>query len=123
MARIFLTIVGAAYLFLAVWCAIIPEKTSKAVGFTLEPGAGQSEYLTVYGGLQLAIGLAFLWPLYRPAEIALPLFLCLLIHGCLVAFRSLSFLLYNGIPSTTMTLAATEWTIFVGAAILYCKGR
>ena len=123
MARIFLAIVGAAYLVLAVWCAIMPDKTSKSVGLTLQAGAGQSEFLTVYGGLQLALGLAFLWPLYRPADIAFPLVLCLLIHGCLVGFRTLGFLLYSGIPSTTMLLAATEWIIFVAAAILYWKEK
>ncbi len=121
MARIFLAIVGAAYLVLAGWCALMPDKTSRAVGFSLQTGSGQSEFLTVYGGLQLAIGLAFLWPLLRPSDVAFPLFLCLLIHGCLVAFRTLSFMLYNGIPTTTFALAATEWIIFIGAAALSWK--
>lgn len=84
-------------------------------------GAGQSEFLTVYGGLELALGIAFLWPLYRPAEVTLPLLLCLLIHGCLVAFRTAGFVLYSGIPPTTFALAATEWIIFIGAAILYWR--
>ncbi len=51
MERIFLAIVGAAYILLAGWCSLMPDKTSKAVGFTLQPGSGQSEFLTVYGGL------------------------------------------------------------------------
>ena len=123
MARVFLAVVGVAYLILAAWCVILPDTTSKSVGFTLQPGSGQSEFLTVYGGLQVAIGLAFLWPLYRPSDITLPLFLCLLIHGCLVIFRTLSFGLYGGVPATTIALAATEWTIFIGAAILSWKGR
>lgn len=123
MARIFLAIVAAAYLVLAAWCAILPETTSNSVGFTLQPGAGQSEFLTVYGGLQLAIGLAFLWPLYRPSEIRLPLFLCLLIHGCLVICRTVSFGLYSGVPATTIVLAATEWMIFIAAAILSWRTR
>ena len=123
MARIFLAIVGAAYILLAGWCSLIPDKTSKAVGFTLQPGSGQSEFLTVYGGLELALGIAFLWPLYRPAETAFPLFLCLLIHGCLVAFRTAGFVLYTGIPTATYGLAATEWIIFIGAAILFCMKR
>ena len=123
MARFFLAIVGAAYLVLAAWCAIRPDMTSKSVGFTLQAGAGQSEFLTVYGGLQLAIGLAFIWPLYRPSEIRLPLFLCLLIHGCLVAFRTLSFGLYSGVPATTIVLAVTEWIIFIGAATLGRRSR
>lgn len=123
MARVFLAIVGAAYLVLAAWCAILPDTTSASVGFALQPGAGQSEFLTVYGGLQVAIGLAFLWPIYRPSDISLPLLLCLLIHGCLVAFRTLSFGLYSGVPATTMVLAATEWIIFIGAAILWSRSR
>jgi hypothetical protein len=123
MARVFLAIVGAAYLVLAAWCAIWPDTTSASVGFTLQPGSGQSEFLTVYGGLQVAIGFAFLWPMYRPSDIRLPLFLCLLIHGCLVVFRTLSFGLYSGVPATTMVLAATEWIIFIGAAILSWRSR
>ena len=86
MARIFLAIVGAAYLVLAGWCALMPDKTSRAVGFSLQTGSGQSEFLTVYGGLQLAIGLAFLWPLLRPSDVAFPLFLCLLTFGVAYVF-------------------------------------
>lgn len=121
MARIFLTIVGLAYIVLAVWCSWLPTTTSNAVGFTLQPGSGQSEFLTVYGGLELALGLVFLWPLVRPSETAYALFLCLLIHGCLVAFRTTGFILYTGIPTTTYGLAATEWIIFLGAAGLSWK--
>jgi hypothetical protein len=123
MARIFLAIVGAAYILLAAWCSLMPDKTSKAVCFSLQPGSGQSEFLTVYGGLELALGIAFLWPLYRPAEVAFPLFLCLLIHGCLVAFRTAGFVFYSGIPTTTYALAATEWIIFIGAASLFWGKR
>ena len=123
MARIFLAIVGVAYIFLAGWCAVMPAQTSKAVGFTLQPGAGQSEFMTVYGGLQLALGIAFLLPLYRPAEVGFPLFLCLLIHVCLVAFRTTGFVFYSGIPTMTYFFAALEWIIFIGAAILFWGKR
>ena len=123
MARIFLALVGVAYLFLAGWCAVSPDKTSKAIGFSLQPGAGQSEYFTVYGGLQFALGLTFLWPLYRPADTEFSLILCLLIHGCLVAFRTISFGLYGGIPTMTYGLAATEWAIFLGAAAIFWGKR
>ena len=65
MTRTFLAIVGIAYLVLAVWCALKPGQTSNSVGLTLQPGSGQSEYLVVYGGLQLGLGLFFLWPLLQ----------------------------------------------------------
>ncbi len=49
-------------------------------------GSGQSEFLTVYGGLELALGIAFLCRCIAQPKLLNPLFLCLLVHGCLVAF-------------------------------------
>jgi hypothetical protein len=121
MTRIFLAVVGIAYILLAAWCALLPEKTSKAVGFTLQAGQGQSEFLTVYGGLELALGIIFLWPLYRPEQVAFSLLVCLVIHGCLVLFRTVAFVIYSGFPTTTYLLAATEWVIFLAAAFLFWR--
>ena len=103
--------------------AVLPAQTSKAIGFTLQSGAGQSKFMTVYGELQLALGIAFLWPLYRPAEVTFPLLLCLLIHGCLVTFRTTGFVLFSGTSTTTYFFAESEWIVFVGAAILFWAMR
>ncbi|NIL97915.1 MAG: hypothetical protein GTO53_09225 [Planctomycetales bacterium] len=116
MTHIFLAVVGLSYLVLAAWCAWLPERTSRAVGFTLQPGQGQSEFFTVYGGLELALAIIFLWPLYRPDHVAFSLFVCLVIHGCLVLFRTGAFMIYSGFPVTTYLLAITEWIIFLTAA-------
>ena len=119
VARFFLAFVGIAYIVLGVWCAVSPQKTSKAVGFVLQPGQGQSEFLTVYGGLEVALGLLFLWPLYRSEEVAFPLLACLVVHACLVLFRTLGFFIYAGFESTTYVLASIEWIIFLGTAALF----
>jgi len=121
MTKIFLALVGVAYLGLAGWCSIQPAKTAKAVGFTLQPGSGQSEFITVYGGLELALGLVFLWPLFRPDEIAFPLFVCLVVHASLVLFRTISFGLFTGMETTTYYLALTEWIIFLGSAYFFWR--
>ncbi len=119
MARLFLAIVGVAYISLAAWCAVSPKQTSQFVGFTLTPGSGQSEFLVVYGGLELALGIIFLWPIWRPHETAFALLACLIIHGCLVLFRTASFLLFQDIAAGTYGLAATEWIIFLAAGGLW----
>ena len=111
--RIFLAIVGGLYLYLAIWCSVRPESTSKLVGFDLHPGSGQSEFLTVYGGLEFGMALFFLLPLIRPASTRDSLLCCLLIHAGLVAFRSAGFLLYSNIQPMTWKLAAGEWAIFL----------
>ncbi len=121
MARIFLAVVGAAYLALAVWCSARPDATANAVGFELMSGSGQSEYFVVYGGLQLALGIAFLWPLRRAEDTVGALRLCCLVHSCLVVFRTVSFFQFSGISRTTYTLAALEWLILFGTLFVASK--
>jgi len=116
MARIFLAIVGGAYLLLAVWCAVKPEQTAASVGYELRAGSGRSEYFTVYGGLQAGLGLLFLWPLWRAESTPTILLACLVVHAGIVVFRSLSFALFAGIQSTTFILAGVEWAILLAAA-------
>lgn len=119
--KLFLAVVGFAYLALALWCVFLPERTSQSVGFTLKPGSGQSEYLVVYGGLQLGLALVFLWPLLRSTDPKEALFACLVIHGSIVAFRALSFARYSGIGSTTYVLAVIEWLIFLASLGLWWR--
>ncbi|MBX9679209.1 MAG: hypothetical protein K2X38_10635 [Gemmataceae bacterium] len=121
IARSFLAVVGAAYALLAVWCALLPRNTSRSIGYDLQPGGGQSEYFVVYGGLQIALGLIFLAPLVRPEYTMPSLDACLLIHGILVLMRTISFFLYPGIGSTTYFLAASEWVIFLGSALVWWR--
>lgn len=113
MARLFLGFVGTLYIILALWCSFAPASTSRTVGFTLKPGSGQSEFLVVYGGLELALGIMFLWPLYQKEAARYALFTCLMLHACLVVFRTLGFFLFEGIESTTYSLAFGEWLIFL----------
>ncbi|MGE0760121.1 MAG: hypothetical protein AB7O38_24120 [Pirellulaceae bacterium] len=119
ISRFFLAFVGIAYIGLGIWCALAPEKTSKAVGFALRPGQGQSEFLTVYGGLEVALGLLFLWPLCKREEVAFPLFACLVVHGCLVLFRTIGFSIFTGFEMTTYGLAGLEWAIFLFTVALF----
>lgn len=121
MARTFLAVVGAAYIFLAIWCAAQPDATARSVGFELIPGSGQSEYFVVYGGLELALGIAFIWPLRRKEDTVGALRLCCLIHSCLVVFRTVSFFQFSDIGRTTYVLAAVEWLILVATLFVASK--
>lgn len=117
IAKIFLTLVGMMYLGLAVWCSVSPAVTSDKVGFDLKPGSGQSEFLVIYGGLELGLALIFLLPLVREDYLTSSLLACVLIHACLVAFRTVSLFLYSDIPSMTYKLAIGEWVILILAIV------
>ena len=119
MARILLTIVGLSYVALAGWCAMRPHQTSNSIGLALRPGSGESEYFTVYGGLQLGLGLLFLWPLLRNDTTPTMLAACLVIHAAILVFRLISFTLFSGVQSTTFVFAGIEATILVATAAVW----
>lgn len=109
------------YVLLGVYCSILPSRASKAVGLEITPGSGQSEFLTVYGGLEVGLGLIFLWPLFRPAELEFALRACLIVHACLVLFRTVGFFAYTNFDPTTYKLAAGEWVILLFSAFLWWR--
>ena len=123
LSQLFLLLVGLAYLLLGIWCSLLPETTSASVGFDLHPGKGDSEFLTVYGGLEVGLGLVFLWPVVKRSDITFALHSCLVIHSGLVLFRSISFFCYTGFETATYVLAAIEWTILVFSAVLFIRHR
>ncbi|QDU82391.1 hypothetical protein Pla110_41460 [Polystyrenella longa] len=116
MARIVLAVIGLLYIMLGIWCAISPKQTSEYVGFHLNPGEGQSEFFTVYGGLEFALGLVFLIPLLRTDTTATILLVALIVHATLVVFRMISFALFQGVASSTYGLAGGEVVMLIALA-------
>ena len=108
IAKITLAFIGALYIGLAIFCTISPQLASEKVGFKLLPGTGQSEFLVVYGGLELAMGLIFLMPLFKHDMLGFSLAACLIIHVCLVVFRTAGFVVFSEISPTTVRLAIGE---------------
>ncbi len=122
--KVFLGIVGGAYLVLAAWCMVAPATTAQAVGFELQPGSGQSEYLVVYGGLQLGLGCFFIWPVFwRPEAIPVAIVASFFIHAAIVLLRSIGFLLYADFEETTLVLAAVEWVILISTLLVWNHHR
>lgn len=112
-AKIFLTLVALIYLALALWCAFDPKTTSAKVGFELEAGSGQSEFVTVYGGLEFAMAVIFVMPLFWHESTRFALVSCLIIHASLVAFRTFAYFSFEGIGPFTHRLAIGEWVILL----------
>ena len=119
-ARIYLVAVSVVYTALAIWCSVSPAVTSEKVGFELIGGSGQSEFMTVYGGLELGLALVLLFSVFKQETVSYGVLACVLVHGSLCLFRTISFFSFSDIGPMTYKLAIGEWVIFLlGAAILY----
>lgn len=122
-AKIFLTLVGLLYLALALWCSFDPNTTSAKIGLQLQGGSGQSEFVTVYGGLEFAMAVIFMMPLVWNESTRFALVGCLIMHASLVAFRTFAYFSFEGIGPFTHRLAIGEWVILLASIALVLMSK
>jgi hypothetical protein len=120
MAKILLIFNGVLYIALAAWCTILPMKTSSAIGFGLPNNSAKSEYLVVYGGLELAMGAFFLLCAFKANMLEAGLWFSLLTYGCLMVYRwstifalkDLSTFIYTMVAVETVMTALSAWLLW-----------
>lgn len=61
-----LRIIGCVYVLSAIWCTLMPELAAQGLGLSWTEPHGKVEFLSVYGGLQLGLGVAMFWLSMRP---------------------------------------------------------
>jgi hypothetical protein len=81
-----LKIVGSLYLVSGLWCAFQPELAASFLGFTLNT-IGLSEFVSVYGGLQVGLGLAMLLSSTKSSYVEAAVFFALITSAGLFVFR------------------------------------
>ncbi|AJC45406.1 MULTISPECIES: hypothetical protein [Xanthomonas] len=122
MAKAYLWFNAALYALLAVWCTLLPAQTAAAVGYVGLDRSGQSEYLVIYGGLQL--GMAFLFGYFaRTGQLRTGLLLALAFYVPIVLYRSASLLRLWPVGPTTTGLAAFEIVLLLTALVLWRRQR
>ena len=105
-------------MLLGIWCSVSPATTSAKVGFDLQAGAGQSEFLTVYGGLEIGIALILLIGVFKKSFMQHAVITSVVLHGSLVVFRTISFFRFSDVDPFIYRLAAGEWIIFLAGAVI-----
>ena len=122
MTAAFLALNALVYLGLGLWCTLDPDGTSRAIGFAFAKSSARSEYVTVYGGLEVGLGLFFAvaaW--YEPLRAAGLLF-ALLTYGCLALFRIGTIVAYGDVGRFPWIMLAIELPMAAIAAFLFWRG-
>jgi hypothetical protein len=123
MTRILVLLFGALYLFLGVWCLAAPAYTSRKVGFELLGGTGRSEFLVVYGGLEVALGLFFLLCGLDGRLLRAGALLALVSSACLMATRLATLFLVPGLLRSTYLFFGVEVLMAAAAALAFFAAR
>lgn len=122
MLKVYLYFNALLYALLAVWCTLMPAQTAAAVGFQVLDKSGQSEYLVIYGGLQL--GMAFLFAYFaRTDQPRNGLVLSLAFYVPIVIYRAFTLANLWPVQATTTALAVLEWLLLGAALYLWARQR
>ncbi len=122
MLNVYLYVNAAIYVVFAVWCTIAPASTARNLGYESLSSSGMSEYLVVYGGLQLGLGLFFAYCAQSGAQRA-GLVLALALYVPIVLYRCVSVARQWPVASTTLIVGTLEFALLVCALLLYWKQR
>ena len=123
LATIYLGFQALLYLALAVWCTLAPDGTSKALGFDLTNGSARSEYITVYGGLELGMAIFFLLTAVNPEWRRMGVLFALCTYACLAVFRLGTLIFVPDVGTFPKLMVGVELTMAILAALLYLGGR
>ena len=117
-----LFIVGALYLISGTWCAWQPELASAYLGFSLAGPLANSEFFSVYGGLQVGLAIAMLCCARIPLYIEASLFFAMLFSGILCLFRAASLALY-GLETGLLLMLLLEAAIAISLLFAWQSSR
>ena len=91
--------VGFLYFASGLWCAFQLDLATNFLGFYNLSEKGVGEFFSVYGGLQVGIGLAIVLCSFRDNYREAGVYFSAIFSTLLVVFRLSSFVLYGGLES------------------------
>ena len=122
MAVLYLGFNAVVYVLLGLWCAIAVDRTSTTVGFKLLDSSGRCEYTTVYGGLQLALGILFGIAAVQTQYLALGVLFAVVIYACLCIFRLIGLWRFWPVATITLGFGALELLMLLAGVWLLQAG-
>lgn len=122
MVAFYLRASAVLYAGFAAWCTLAPERTSRAAGYVALDAAGRSEYVVVYGGLQIGLALCFAW-LAAHGMSRLGLQFAMTLTTPIVLFRLVTLWRNWPVGSTTVALAGLEVALLAAAVALWLWQR
>jgi Domain of unknown function (DUF4345) len=121
MTALYLYANAVLYLVFALWCTIGMSKTAPGMGFSALTNSGRSEYLTIYGGLQVGLAIAF-WFMARNPELHRPgILFALALYAPIVLFRLVSLARFWPVGNVTLATAALEVVLLAVGIWLYFR--
>ena len=118
MAAIYLYVNAGLYLLFAVWCTVAAPTTAVNLGYKTLSAGGRSEYLVIYGGLQVGLALIFFLLARNPAYLRLGITLSVALYAPIVLYRAVTVAMNWPVAGLTLATGALELVLLIAALIL-----
>lgn len=115
LTTVFLYVNAGLYAVFALWCTFARERTAHAIGYLQRSNAGNSEYLTVYGGLQWGMAVMFALLAAHSAPESLALSISVGLYVPIVAYRWLTIVRFAPVGGMVKGVAVLETLLLVAA--------
>jgi hypothetical protein len=120
--QVYLYVNAVLYAVLALWCTLMPARTAASLGYVTLSSGGRSEYLVVYGGLQLGLAYIFFQTARDSSSQRLGLMIAISLYVPIVAYRLLTVARNWPVPSLTLGTGALEAALLaVGLWLRYSQ--
>src|SRR5688572_27143599 len=103
---------AALYLIFALWMTLSPWKTAAAVGYETLAANGRSEFLVIYGGLQLGLSVFYALVAINPSYHRVGLLFSLCLYAPIVIYRVITVIKFGATQNSTLAIAALEVGLF-----------
>jgi len=103
------------YLLFALWCTVGWQSTSTRLGYLTLANGGRSEYLVIYGGLQIGLAILFFLLARNATYFKLGLLISIGFYAPIVIYRVITVLMNWPVSGLTLATGGLESILLIGA--------
>ncbi len=113
--KAYLLVNSALYALFALWCTLKATNTATNLGYVTLNNSGRSEYLVIYGGLQVGLAILFFLLARDAAHHKLGMLISLGIYAPIVIYRWLTIWKFSPVSPMTLYVGALETVLLIVA--------
>ena len=119
MTQIYLYFNSLLYLLMGLWSTFSSQSTAIRIGYLTMSKRGRSEYLVIYGGLQIGLAITFFLLGRDPVYSRLGLLISIGFYAPIVIFRVVTGLMNRPVSGSARGTIAFETLLLIVALWLY----
>ncbi len=120
---LYLYVNAALYLLFALWSTVSPWKVSANIGYMALSASGRSEFLVVYGGLELGLAALFAYLAAQPQLQRPGVLIALFFYVPIVVYRLVTVLKFWPVSRTTLAVGSLELALLLWGVLVLVFSR